>query len=582
MVINEGPVRNLINKAKKSYNAVMGNTSGNYDMSVHSHDEAKELLSGTVLKGYEDEFDEDSYQMSYDPDRSYLKFEFSAKRVPNSLVNDLKPGSGKLYKYVTNYDKDHAVLTMELPVDRQVMKAVYNDNAPKSNAKPTPKDTMNPKDGTTQDDQESAEMTGESMMAPTNLTITGKRTLQCDDEGHEILRDKVLGEGMVIREAYYKEIRSKTVYDSDGFTTEYTLYHNTDDDTYLCIFGDRELYTPEDTDPDMEFESEDEALEWFNDYEGPGSVDIDQEDEDTDVDYYTDDFESDEITDEDEEENLTLSDLEEEESDELSEDYWFGGDGKLDDQNNPTNPFETKETETETQDKIDQDKLDLLDKVVDDMDDELSDGELKEDLLDETPGLKLSVPRITYKDQDDLEGRLEIEINGKVYKYRVNPEVDLTTDELASKVTGIQKYSDGKALAYLKRNAHTVTESYSDGYFIEVPDGPLEWIEIPDRDHYVWRSSLEVETAYDSIRTSTSSLTKTDKRPLFTIKSDAQGNSDIFVPARYGWKNIQIGSAESPEEAFKFAEDYLNKIRGRAHSTVAEGLQLKDEIVNKE
>ena len=81
-----------------------------------------------------------------------------------------------------------------------------------------------------------------------------------------------------------------------------------------------------------------------------------------------------------------------------------------------------------------------------------------EELLDETPGLTLSTPRIAYKDQNDIEGRLEIEINGKTYKYRLNPGTDMTTMELIDKITGMQKYSDGKALAFLKRNAHTVTE----------------------------------------------------------------------------------------------------------------------------
>ena len=69
----------------------------------------------------------------------------------------------------------------------------------------------------------------------------------------------------------YVELDSKSVLDSDGFYTDYTLYQCEDEYgnlLYVCVFGDKELYTPEDSEYDFESESEDEAYEWFESYEG--------------------------------------------------------------------------------------------------------------------------------------------------------------------------------------------------------------------------------------------------------------------------------------------------------------------------
>jgi hypothetical protein len=66
----------------------------------------------------------------------------------------------------------------------------------------------------------------------------------------------------------YKFIKSKTVLDSDGFQTEYTMYYDWEDDKYIFIFGDSDLYDPTNTYADFECDSEREANEWFADYEG--------------------------------------------------------------------------------------------------------------------------------------------------------------------------------------------------------------------------------------------------------------------------------------------------------------------------
>ena len=87
----------------------------------------------------------------------------------------------------------------------------------------------------------------------------------------------------------------KHVRDSDGMLTDYALYTTEDEDKYICMFGDVDAYPPDEMYADAEFDSEEEALEWFEDYTGPGD-----EDEDEDYDAYHDDIDSAEELDEDE------------------------------------------------------------------------------------------------------------------------------------------------------------------------------------------------------------------------------------------------------------------------------------------
>jgi len=69
------------------------------------------------------------------------------------------------------------------------------------------------------------------------------------------------------------ELESKSVRDSDGFLTDYTLYYNEMTGEYACMFGDKDIYRPGDGYFDWEGESEDEAYEWFECYSGPGDDD---------------------------------------------------------------------------------------------------------------------------------------------------------------------------------------------------------------------------------------------------------------------------------------------------------------------
>lgn len=65
----------------------------------------------------------------------------------------------------------------------------------------------------------------------------------------------------------WEKVASKPVQDSDGFWTEYTWYKNADGH-HIMIFGDTDLYTPENSSADWETDSEKEAQEWFDNYEG--------------------------------------------------------------------------------------------------------------------------------------------------------------------------------------------------------------------------------------------------------------------------------------------------------------------------
>ena len=66
----------------------------------------------------------------------------------------------------------------------------------------------------------------------------------------------------------WEEIASKSVEDSDGFMTDYTMYRNINTGEYVFVFGDKDIYRPEDGNFDWECETEEEAKEWFDNYSG--------------------------------------------------------------------------------------------------------------------------------------------------------------------------------------------------------------------------------------------------------------------------------------------------------------------------
>ena len=74
----------------------------------------------------------------------------------------------------------------------------------------------------------------------------------------------------------YTEIASKLVRDSDGFLTDYTMYRRSDG-LYVFVFGDADLYHPEDEYWDYETDSVLVAFEWFEDYGNENEIDWDEE-----------------------------------------------------------------------------------------------------------------------------------------------------------------------------------------------------------------------------------------------------------------------------------------------------------------
>ena len=74
----------------------------------------------------------------------------------------------------------------------------------------------------------------------------------------------------------YEYIQSKTVTDYDGFNTDYTMYYDALNEKFIMIFGDSDLYTPDNTEPDAEFDDEDTAYEWFDNFTGIDDDDIDE------------------------------------------------------------------------------------------------------------------------------------------------------------------------------------------------------------------------------------------------------------------------------------------------------------------
>lgn len=65
----------------------------------------------------------------------------------------------------------------------------------------------------------------------------------------------------------WKLIDTKQVYDADGFLTDYSWYEDSDG-THVMVFGDSDIYTPDDEYFDMTFDSEEAAREWFDNYKG--------------------------------------------------------------------------------------------------------------------------------------------------------------------------------------------------------------------------------------------------------------------------------------------------------------------------
>ena len=85
---------------------------------------------------------------------------------------------------------------------------------------------------------------------------------------------------MILKETFdtdkYKKIMSKLVVGSDGFYTDYTMYYNPDEDNYFFMFGDEDVYGPDPDYADWTCETNEEATEWYNNYNGFEDDDLDE------------------------------------------------------------------------------------------------------------------------------------------------------------------------------------------------------------------------------------------------------------------------------------------------------------------
>lgn len=105
---------------------------------------------------------------------------------------------------------------------------------------------------------------------------TSKR-LEGEIDGLEIELKKLKSKNESLKEdksSEWMEVSNKSVQDSDGFYTDYTWY--TDGNRHVFVFGDSDIYKPEDGEfdweveiyPGKEEEAYEEAQEWFNGYKG--------------------------------------------------------------------------------------------------------------------------------------------------------------------------------------------------------------------------------------------------------------------------------------------------------------------------
>ena len=93
------------------------------------------------------------------------------------------------------------------------------------------------------------------------------------------------------KEAKWERLITKSVNDSDGFTTDYSMWYNDGEKRWVFIFGDSDVYDPTNTDPDWETEDPEEARQWFLDYKG-----FEDTDESLKEDWRTGTFTKDDLT----------------------------------------------------------------------------------------------------------------------------------------------------------------------------------------------------------------------------------------------------------------------------------------------
>lgn len=104
------------------------------------------------------------------------------------------------------------------------------------------------------------------------------KKMKLSEELFEDYKEETLNEDEPTKR--YNFVKQKEVVDSDGFTDEYTMYYDTQDDRYVFVFGDTDIYDPNEYDTEyFDYETDDEnaAYEWFDNYVGPREDDVDDD-----------------------------------------------------------------------------------------------------------------------------------------------------------------------------------------------------------------------------------------------------------------------------------------------------------------
>lgn len=287
----------LRDKVKNTYDYLKGNRSNNlgtlYDAS------SAEIKSNATLYKLTQEFDKSKapYRVQFDKMGKKLLFTFDASKVPTDLVDQFKP-NGKYGKKVNSYDPSSKSVEMifdaapsKLPeADRALYKDAKNSGGNEvvgTDESLKEELTVTVPEPYYNEDRDEFYLKMDINGSTYDFTMKDDSPYSIDQMLNKVVKMMNYSPGkalafikknmtgvksgtMRIKESNdystYEEIDSKEVMDSNGFYTEYTLYTN--GENFICIFGDRDLYTPEDTEPDFETESEKEAREWFANYRG--------------------------------------------------------------------------------------------------------------------------------------------------------------------------------------------------------------------------------------------------------------------------------------------------------------------------
>lgn len=306
---------NLRDKVKNTYDYLKGNRTNNLG-TLHDASSA-EIKSNATLYKLTQEFDKSKapYRVQFDKMGKKLLFTFNASKVPTDLVDKFKP-NGKYGKKVNSYDPSSQ--SVEMIFDAAPSKLPKTDRALYKDAKDNAVRAGNGNKSTNESLEEDLTMTlpepyysedRDEFYLKVGINGSTYDFKMKDDSPYSIdqMLNKVIkmmnyssgkalafmkkhmigvkSSKMNIQESHdpftYEEVDSKQVRDADGFLQDYTWYRRSDG-LNIFLLADKDYIDLDevgDYESDWETENDEEAREWFDNYEG-------FEDEDEDDPYY--------------------------------------------------------------------------------------------------------------------------------------------------------------------------------------------------------------------------------------------------------------------------------------------------------